>query len=59
MNSVLRRNVKLLFPGGLKDIDKAKRRFDRSEVDRIRRECRCETEVALAILVLERGDLKV
>jgi hypothetical protein len=52
-NPLLSRNVQLLFPRGSRDINQAKRRFDRSEVNRVRLECRCSTEVALAILVLE------
>ena len=52
-NPLLSRNVRLLFPNGAKDIVQAKLRFDPSRIDRVRRECRCSTEVALAILVLE------
>ena len=53
INPLLSRNVRLMFPNGAKDIAQAKLRFDRSRIDRVRRECRCSTEVALAILVLE------
>ena len=53
LNPLLKRNVRLLFPNGARDINQAKTRFDRSKIDRVRRECCCPTEVALAILVLE------
>ena len=53
LNPLLKRNVRLLFPHGAKDISKAKRRFDRSRIDRIRRECCCDLAVALASLTLE------
>jgi hypothetical protein len=53
LNPVLKRNVRLLFPNGAKDINSAKQRFDRSKIDRVRRECRCDLAVALAILTLE------
>jgi hypothetical protein len=53
LNPLLKRNVRLLFPNGAVDINQAKRRFDRSRIDRVRRECHCDLAVALAILMLE------
>jgi hypothetical protein len=59
LNAVLQRNIRLVFPGGSKDIDAAKGLFPKEQVDRVRREARCTATVALAILMVERGDLKV